>query len=112
MLFNRRLFIAHCENTLLKLIEKVKEMAINSFLFLKGRDFGRIEIKTNKIGKCFFMEANLVPGMTENTSYFPMAFKIDLGLNYDDVINLIIQQGLNRITPLTVMNTFPKENYA
>ena len=43
---------------------KVTSLAIDAFNALGARDFGRIDIKTNKSGECFFMEANLVPGMT------------------------------------------------
>ena len=46
------------------------------------------------------MEANLVPGMTEGTSYFPLAFEIDHGLNYDEVIKLVVQCGLDRVSKI------------
>jgi D-alanine-D-alanine ligase len=40
---------------------------------LGARDFGRIDIKLDEYGKPNFLEANLVPGMTPGTSYFPRA---------------------------------------
>ena len=81
-----------------ELTKKVKNIAIKSFFNLGARDFGRIDIKANQKEECFFMEANLVPGMTKNTSYFPRAFEVEYGTSYDEVIKLIIQQGLNRIS--------------
>jgi len=78
---------------------RVESLAVNSFVNLGVRDFGRIDIKTNKIGDCFFLEANLVPGMTSGSSYFPKACEIENYLSYDEVIELILERGINRITP-------------
>ena len=44
------------------------------------------------------MEANLVLGMTTNSSYFSRACSIDLGIAYDKVIKLIIGQGISRVS--------------
>ena len=77
--------------------DRVRELAINAFLGLGARDFGRIDIKTNKRGDCFFMEANLVPGMTSKSSYFPKACEIEHGLTYDSVIELLLESGLGRV---------------
>ncbi len=77
--------------------DKVRALAINAFLGLGARDFGRIDIKTNKRGDCFFMEANLVPGMTSESSYFPKACEIEHGLSYDRVIELLVESGLGRV---------------
>jgi len=76
---------------------KVIKLAVDSFLALGVRDFGRIDIKANKKGDCFFLEANLVPGMTFGSSYFPESCKIEHGLTYDKVIQLILKNGLNRV---------------
>ncbi|SQD79920.1 D-alanine--D-alanine ligase family protein [Moritella yayanosii] len=75
---------------------RVKQLAINSFINLGVRDFGRIDIKANKDGKCFFIEANLVPGMTPGSSYFPKSCEIELGLTYEKVIQIILENGLSR----------------
>ncbi len=79
-----------------EITNNVRQMASDVFLALGIRDFGRIDIKTNASGQCFFMEANLVPGMTFGTSYFPRACEIEHGLGYDDVIALIFEGGLDR----------------
>ncbi len=78
---------------------KVIKLAINSFLTLGVRDFGRIDIRANEAGDCFFIEANLVPGMTYASSYFPKSCKIEHGLTYDKVIHLILENGLGRVKP-------------
>ena len=74
----------------------VTKLAIDAFNALHARDFGRIDIKTNKNGECFFMEANLVPGMTYGSSYFPQACALAHGFTYDKVVKLLIDAGLGR----------------
>jgi D-alanine-D-alanine ligase len=80
------------------LSENVRKIAIDSFKGLGARDFGRIDVKTNKSGQCFFMEANLVPGMTSMSSYFPRACEMARSLSYDHVVALIVDAGLERVS--------------
>ena len=75
---------------------RVTTLAIDAFNALGVRDFGRIDIKTDNHGECFFMEANLVPGMTYGSSYFPEACDIANEFAYDKVIELLISGGLAR----------------
>ncbi|MCC3859927.1 hypothetical protein [Pseudemcibacter aquimaris] len=77
-------------------LKMVKEIAKNSFKALGIRDFGRIDIKMDKHGNCHFMEANLVPGLKQASSYFPRACKIAADLEYDDLICLMIQGAIER----------------
>lgn len=76
---------------------KLIQLATDAYRGLGVRDFGRIDIKTNQKGECFFMEANLVPGMTDGSSYFPKACEIESEFTYDKVIELMLSKGLNRI---------------
>jgi len=78
-------------------MERVKKLAIDVFMDLGIRDYGRVDIKSNKSGQCFFMEANLVPGMTNGSSYFPKAFEMELGLSYEKVIEFIVDEGISRV---------------
>lgn len=84
---------------------RVTALAIEAFNALGVRDFGRIDIKTDNHGECFFMEANLVPGMTYGSSYFPQACNIANEFSYDKVIELMLESGINRasstIPPVT-----------
>lgn len=86
-----------------RLSKELKDLAISSFQKIGGRDFGRIDIKQNKNNESFFIEANLVPGMTATSSYFPRAYSLDLGIEYDEVIELIISQGKSRV-PIQVLS--------
>jgi len=84
---------------------RVRKLALDVFHKLGVRDFGRIDIITNKSGRCFFTEANLVPGMSCGSSYFPEAFKIEHELTYDKVIELILDIGLSRVSSIA----YPKK---
>jgi D-alanine-D-alanine ligase len=75
----------------------VRRLAVEAFKELGVRDFGRIDIRADDLGECFFMEANLVPGMTSMSSYFPRACEVARGLTYDKVIALIVDAGIGRV---------------
>ena len=89
---------------------KVTELAIKAFKSLGIRDFGRIDIKMNEEGESFFMEANLVPGMTYGSSYFPKACYIANKFDYDKVIELLIAPGLTRVYSIILANLQPAIN--
>jgi D-alanine-D-alanine ligase len=80
--------------------DKVTELAIAAFRGLGIRGYGRIDIKMDGNGQCFFLEANLVPGMTAGTSYFPKACEIANELTYDEVVSLMLDESLNRAITL------------
>ena len=65
---------------------QIAEFALRAFVGLGARDFGRIDIRFDAQGIPHFLEANLVPGMKRDGSYFPEACRIDAGLSYRDVI--------------------------
>jgi len=93
---------------------KVTSLAIEAFCTLGARDFGRIDIKTNNHGECFFMEANLVPGMTRGSSYFPEACTIENELSYDEVVQLLLEEGIARASTNIPPSIHPgtDKNYA
>jgi D-alanine-D-alanine ligase len=98
--------------TLAKITDKAEEarvtrLAIDAFNSLGVRDFGRIDIKTDNNGECFFMEANLVPGMTHGSSYFPQACDIANGFDYNKVVELMIASGLARAASSVPPNISP-----
>lgn len=79
-----------------KIHHEVRRIAFEAFMGIGAEGFARIDIKANASGKCFFMEVNLVPGMTIGSSYFPEAFRIDMGLNYDQVVTHIVDYSLSK----------------
>ena len=86
---------------------RVVTLAKDAFNCLGARDFGRIDIKTSKSGECFFMEANLVPGMTYGSSYFPQACKIANKFDYDTVTELLLACGIARAASTIPPNIHP-----
>ena len=85
--------------------QKIEKLARDSFIKLGVRDFGRVDIKTNKEGRCFFLEANLVPGMTEGSSYFPKACELSEELTYTNVVELMLENAISRIDNTISLST-------
>lgn len=78
-------------------INAVTELAALAFQGLGVRGFGRIDVKMDKNGLCYFMEANLVPGMNSDSSYFPRACQIANSISYNNVISLMLEESFNRV---------------
>ena len=85
----------------------VRRLAVEAFKELGVRDFGRIDIRANDLGECFFMEANLVPGMTSMSSYFPRACEMARELTYDKVVALIVDAGISRVPAISPIGPEP-----
>ncbi len=77
-------------------IDNVISLAVDSFKQLGISEFGRIDIKMDGDGGCHFMEANMVPGMTLGSSYFPKAFEIANNISYDEVISMMFEDCIDR----------------
>ena len=88
------------------------QTASRIFDVLGARDFGRIDIKLDEHGTPHFLEANLVPGMTPGSSYFPRALsylnssgetlKAPSGLTFSEVALKIVEIGLKRASATLV----------
>ncbi len=89
-------------------IEDIKNLAIAAFIGLGIRGFGRIDIKMNDFGECYFMEANLVPGMNFGTSYFPRACEIANQIPYNEVVSLMLDECLERVLSERVFSDIAK----
>jgi len=87
--------------------DRVTALAIDAFNALGVTDYGRIDIKTDNHGECYFMEANLVPGMTYGSSYFPKACEIANGFSYDKVIELLLTGGIARAESTVPPHLYP-----
>lgn len=74
----------------------VSEFAGRAFSALNARDFGRIDIKLDASGAPHFLEANLVPGMTPNSSYFPLACNINGDMPYWELVVKMVDLALGR----------------
>ena len=83
--------------------KQVSAIAKASFKALGVRDYGRIDIKMDAQNKCYFLEANLTPGMTRGSSYFPKSYELYSMLDYDDLILLLVKSALSRTTPVPAL---------
>lgn len=98
-----------------KILDDVTKLAVDAYFKLGIWDFGRIDIKTSNLGQCYFMEANLVPGMTSGSSYFPRACEIANNLSYDEVIQLIVEKGISRasyVDPAVIADNAGEKRFA
>jgi len=82
--------------------QSVISIAKNAFIALGARDYGRIDIMMDYKNCPYFLEANLVPGMTQrpndiDCSYFPRACFINTNISYQETIHKIAEIALNRI---------------
>ena len=91
-----------------KIMNSVSKLAVDAFIQLGARDFGRIDVKVDASGQCYFMEVNLVPGMTAGSSYFPKACQIENEISYDKMIELILDEGLCRVS-INLTDNIPTE---
>lgn len=72
---------------------EVCQLAIEAFIALGGRDYGRIDIRLNKHGKPQFLEANLIPSIIDGYGSFPKACQLNADLGYEDMILQIVRLG-------------------
>lgn len=85
----------------------INDLAISVFESLGSRDYGRIDIRLDAHGIPNFIEANLMPGLS-NHGYLSRCFALNKQLDYDDMIFSIAELGLKRsmrFTPLDVVNS-------
>lgn len=79
------------------MINRVKALAVEAYIDLGIRDFGLINIRSTSYGHCFFMEVKLVPDVANSSSCFTKAYEMEHCLSYDNVIELIVNEGLSRV---------------
>ena len=72
--------------------KKISDLAKAAFKSLGGKSFGRIDIMMSHDGIPHFIEANLMPGLGKG--YFYRACKLNLDLNYDQMVLKIAENGL------------------
>jgi D-alanine-D-alanine ligase len=77
-----------------KVRDSLEQLATQSFLALGMRDYGRVDIRMDKAGRPYFVEANMVPGL--GGGYLSRACRINLGMSYEDMILKIVSLALSR----------------
>jgi len=76
---------------------KVNKLALDAFVALGARDYGRIDIRMDKLGTPHFLEANLLPSLKKSAgNYFPKACLLSMGMDYETMILHIVRLGFAR----------------
>lgn len=76
--------------------EAITELAMDAFIALGARDYGRIDIRMDSYGVPHFLEANLIPSLLKDYGNFPKACLLNENLDYEAVINKIVSISLGR----------------
>jgi|TARA_Y100000389_G_scaffold45645_1_gene40464 D-alanine-D-alanine ligase len=74
--------------------EEIKNIAIKIHQLSNCKVYSRVDFRLDKNNKCWLLEINTLPGMTE-TSLFPMAAKA-IGLSFEDLIDKIIKLSIEK----------------
>ena len=75
--------------------KQVSDFAIRVFKTLGARDYGRIDIRLDAQGNPHFIEANLMPGLS-NHGYLSRCFALNQQVDYDDMVLSIVELALKR----------------
>lgn len=78
---------------------EISELALECFNALGAKDYGRIDIRCDKNGKPYFLGANLIPNIEENTSYYQKACALKTQLSFDDMLLQIVDLGFKGYIP-------------
>lgn len=75
---------------------KLCRLALSAFSALGARDYGRIDIRLDAAGMPHFLEANLLPSLLDGYGNFPKACKINMNLDYEDMLLRIVELAFAR----------------
>ncbi len=70
-------------------------LAVGVFKTLQARDYGRIDLRLDGAGVPHFIEANLMPGLSDH-GYLSRCFALNGSISYEDMILSIVDLGLQR----------------
>lgn len=76
---------------------RLNALAVGVFEALGSRDYGRIDMRLDGSGAPSFIEANLMPGLS-NHGYLARCFAINEGISYEDMILSVADLGVQRIS--------------
>jgi D-alanine-D-alanine ligase len=78
-----------------ELKEALNVLAIGVFKALGSRDYGRIDMRLDSLGAPSFIEANLMPGLSDH-GYLARCFDLNERIAYEDMIISIVSLGFDR----------------
>jgi D-alanine-D-alanine ligase len=78
------------------IIDEASAIALQAYVAVGCRDAGRIDLKADRHGKLYFLEANPLAGLHPTHSDLPILCS-QAGMAYADLLNAIIQSSLERV---------------
>lgn len=87
----------------------VSTLAAGAFTALGARDYGRIDIRFDKQGQPNFIEANLMPGLSDH-GYLYRCYMLNDNSSYEDMVLSIVGCGIRRGLAIKT-NTHPKTTF-
>ncbi len=78
-----------------ELKDSLNALAVGVFRALGSRDYGRIDMRLDDSGNPHFIEANLMPGLSDH-GYLSSCFYLNNRIAYDDMILQIVDLALER----------------
>lgn len=79
-----------------KKLKELEMLVLNAYVGLGCRGLARVDVIQDEEGDFSLLELNTIPGMTEH-SFVPMAMK-KMGVSFDDLLLLILDDHLERMT--------------
>ena len=76
------------------IIEKIKDVSLQTFRVLYGEDFARVDLFLTPKGKIYVNEINTIPGFT-NSSMYPMMWK-EQGIDFSNLITKLVHIAVER----------------
>jgi D-alanine-D-alanine ligase len=70
---------------------EMRDMALRAFAALGGRGWGRMDLMLDNAGRCYCLEANTAPGMT-NHSLVPMAARA-AGIPFEQLVLKLLEEA-------------------
>ncbi len=77
--------------------ESLNSLAIGVFETLGSKDYGRIDMRLDADGMPSFIEANLMPGLSDH-GYLSRCFALNKSIPYSDMITSITKLGFENVT--------------
>ena len=80
--------------------KEIEDLALRSFRALRCRDFARIDMRMNRFGEFFVLEANPLPGLDydiekDELSFYPIMARA-AGMTYNEMIRRLIITAIKR----------------
>ncbi len=89
--------------------QRLNALAVGVFETLGSRDYGRIDMRLDSAGTPHFIEANLMPGLSDH-GYLTRCFALNESIPYEDMILSIVNLALPRAHPASALASHLPEN--